>query len=713
MHTDLKTIGVCHSLVGVILVFLCSAGLIHATEWAESPARTKAQTEKTQVGMITLHENAIALQEALERVEQGRRIREIGAVSTRNTDQSVTANSAAPHPTDPDPQPTIAPLATRENPPESDPVMVADEVASTQEAAPVGVPVGAKSQQEPPRPQDTLSGSTLGVFAIPTEDPLAGVPGADSPFLVGLAAMTRRSLDTPSPASFDAVAQEPEEIFEIPDSAIGEYEPLDQGDLTVIARLPPVDPVRTPAAEKSEGKRTHYQTLSLKTAHDALSDRNLVAEKTSLTIEDCRRLAQKRNLAVHQANLEALTQKAIVGSRKAQMLPHIVASGELSKRDDFAFAFSEILGREGEGPAVGGNGVNQFSRSRDLGTLRLVLETRWSPTDALLAHYVTESARNDEARNQLIRIRLTQKLLSVVDSSFCRVLCLEKIEPMLVDLVTSRERLNELGTKLFEENLVQIEDFYRITKKFSQARSLANSLRNERELQHQYLASTMNVDPELFSSGKHTLSGDLRVPEAKGIVSDIELEAFRKRPEAFQAGLSHINSQNDLKRTMIRYIPRFTAFGKYTRDIDKHLLHNDWKEYGVNVYFDVVDVLANNSERKAAKHKEEKTRVEIGAIAMGITSQVREARIKLDASVQELEAASSLLDAARRVHDTIKKRVQLGAQDKLSLLESDGDVLLEEISRLRSLGEANARQADLDGAIGRTYEEPFPKVSSR
>jgi len=131
------------------------------------------------------------------------------------------------------------------------------------------------------------------------------------------------------------------------------------------------------------------------------------------------------------------------------------------------------------------------------------------------------------------------------------------------------------------------------------------------------------------------------------------------------------------------------------------------------VYFDVVDVLANNSERKAAKHKEEKTRVEIGAIAMGITSQVREARIKLDASVQELEAASSLLDAARRVHDTIKKRVQLGAQDKLSLLESDGDVLLEEISRLRSLGEANARQADLDGAIGRTYEEPFPKVSSR
>lgn len=70
--------------------------------------------------------------------------------------------------------------------------------------------------------------------------------------------------------------------------------------------------------------------------------------------------------------------------------------------------------------------------------------------------------------------------------------------------------------------------------------------------------------------------------------------------------------------------------------------------------------------------------------------------------------SDKLVQSATSLRDTLKKRVELGAQNQLSLLEADGDVLQEQISHQRALGEAHARLADLRAATGLNYNEPLP-----
>ena len=63
-------------------------------------------------------------------------------------------------------------------------------------------------------------------------------------------------------------------------------------------------------------------------------------------------------------------------------------------------------------------------------TSRSVLEGRWGPTDAVLAFYMTKNSRNDAKKAHYLRERTGQKLIGAVDSSFYRLLSLQKTVPM-------------------------------------------------------------------------------------------------------------------------------------------------------------------------------------------------------------------------------------------------------------------------------------------
>jgi len=148
--------------------------------------------------------------------------------------------------------------------------------------------------------------------------------------------------------------------------------------------------------------------------------------KKVLTREDCRGLALSNSLEIEQARIEEISQQAVEYSNRTKLLPHLLLSGELGERDNEPFSYSEILGQEGAAPEPGsrGTGVNQFATGRERTTWRYVLESRWSPTDAALAYYLSKSSYNDKQKQHYLRVRIAQKLIGIVDSSFVRLLAL-------------------------------------------------------------------------------------------------------------------------------------------------------------------------------------------------------------------------------------------------------------------------------------------------
>ena len=355
-----------------------------------------------------------------------------------------------------------------------------------------------------------------------------------------------------------------------------------------------------------------------------------VTGKRALTLEDCKGLALSNNLDLQAARLEELTQRAVRYSNQTRLLPHFIWSGDLSQRDNQRFSYSDVLGSEGLPPRTtpGSNGVTSFSVGHERSTWYYVLETRWSPTDAALAYYVTKSSANDNVKAHYQKLRAAQKLVEVVEGAYYRLLAYQQTLPLAENLVSLRKDIQFKMGQLLQDRLIKVEDFQRAEQRAARARRILSRVRHDIEAERNTLASAMALSPDYCVDGGFQVIGLLSRPTFSGEMCEMEMTAVRRRPEAYQAGLIHLNSVNDLRRTIVKYLPRVTGFWRFARDKDKFLYNKDWKEVGISVYFDLVEWLANIDESRASEIKAEKTQKEIGAVALGITSQVRVAALK-------------------------------------------------------------------------------------
>ena len=181
------------------------------------------------------------------------------------------------------------------------------------------------------------------------------------------------------------------------------------------------------------------------------------------------------------------------------------------------------------------------------------------------------------------------------------------------------------------------------------------------------------------------------------------------RPEAYVAGLTHLNSVNDVRRTIIKSFPKVTGFWRYTRDKDKHLYERDWKDVGMLVYFDIMEWSADLLEYKASRGMADKTYHEVGAVALGITSEVRAAALKYQDAVARLTTASKTHAASKEVLQMLNRRAAMDAQEKLALLETQAETLNDQITTVRAGGDGQAALAELRSSMGVNYVEPLAK----
>lgn len=481
------------------------------------------------------------------------------------------------------------------------------------------------------------------------------------------------------------------------------------GDMAVAIKSAMIDPFKG-----VDHDRFTRSSAAMTVVNHRVKPATAAAGKRSLTLEDCRSTALANNLELQVARVDELTKAAIEYSNKTRMLPHFLFSGDLSQRDNPPYSFSDVLGREGmtPEPASGGTGVTNYSVSHERSTWRYVLETRWSPTDAALAYYVSKSSINDRLKAHYHKVRVAQKLVAVVDSSFMRLLSIQHALALAEALVASRASVADKMKRAYERNLVGMSEFNRARQDEIRARRLLGRARTEHEKQRNILASAMGLSPEYCVDGGFLVVGELSAPRFDAPLCDIEMRAVQNRPEAFEAGLNHLTSLNDLKRTMVKYLPKVSGFWRYTRDKDRFLYNKDWKEVGCAIYFDLVDWLANVKESQAARSNAVKTEREIGTVALGITSQARLAALQYFDALDEFKSTEEALASTREVVRVATHRAAKDDLERLALEESKADLYQDQFARVRALGEVNALLAELHGAMGTNYSEPPPRYAA-
>ena len=127
------------------------------------------------------------------------------------------------------------------------------------------------------------------------------------------------------------------------------------------------------------------------------------------------------------------------------------------------------------------------------------------------------------------------------------------------------------------------------------------------------------------------------------------------------------------------------------------------------VYFDIMEWSADLLEYKASTGMADKTYHEVGAVALGITSEVRAAALKYQDAVARLNTASKTHAASKEVLEMLNRRAAMDAQEKLALLETQAETLNDQITTVRAGGDGQAALAELRSSMGVNYGEPLAK----
>lgn len=438
-----------------------------------------------------------------------------------------------------------------------------------------------------------------------------------------------------------------------------------------------------------------------------------VAGKKSLTLDDCKKIALTQNLELQLARVEEITRAAIRDSNQKKMLPHLIFSGDLGERDNLGFSYSDVIGQEGLSPraaeAAGSTGVTNFSVGHERSTWRYDLELRWSPTDTALAYFLSRSSRNDRLSAHYQRVRVAQKLVGAVEAAYYRLLTLQNLMPKGRWLKALRNRVLQETEHLFERKMKSVDEYQQVKESFLRSAQTLLTIQDNCERQRNALATAMRLSPEYRGTSGFSVAGAISAPSFRGSIAHMEITAVENRPEAVEAGLNYLNSVNDIHRTIVKFFPRISGYWKYTRDKDKFLYNKDWKEVGIRTHFDITEWLTNWDESRAARSNSVKADKEVGAVALGITSQVRQAALRYFRALRELANAEESLKISRRALETAKVRARSDDISKIQLLEVEASAMQEEIDRTLALGEANATLAELRAEMGVNYREPHPR----
>ena len=239
--------------------------------------------------------------------------------------------------------------------------------------------------------------------------------------------------------------------------------------------------------------------------------------KPVYTLDQCRNMAIANNPELQVKVWKELVERAVSAGAKVSLLPSATFSGQVSNTGNHAYGNQDD--------------AQEWFFGLEDADWAYFFEMRWSPTDALLNYYLTKNACNDAQKARLQRIRMTQKLLGLVESTYFRLLSCQGSMDLAQQLTKTRRSVARQTKRLVDERLAFLEDYHEAEKKAENAQLVYNRIRAGVQQHKVVLATLMGMSLPNCLDGAFQVAGPLDPPTFSGNPCLLETQALQWRPE--------------------------------------------------------------------------------------------------------------------------------------------------------------------------------------
>lgn len=406
-----------------------------------------------------------------------------------------------------------------------------------------------------------------------------------------------------------------------------------------------------------------------------------------ITLEEAMARALKYNLDRRARMIEEVIALRQLETSNLDMLPRLVAQAGYDWRDSDRVT----INRDSATPST----VSQ-DRARSLGGL----EFTWSLLDLSMGYH----ASRQQADRALVagerRRKAMHQLLQDVRTAFFRAMAAQKLR----DEVTRTVRLAEdaLRDARSAEGL-------RVRSPLDALRYQRQLLENLRLLEAigQELSSAQTELAQLINAplGQNLVLSEEGLQDVGRLLLDLPLARMEDAVLAFNPDLreAHYNSRiarEEVRRTLSRLFPNVSVNLGGSYDSDSYLLHRQWQEAGVQISFNLLNLLAGPAQVRLAEAGVALADQRRMGMQLAALTQMHLARLALQNTRDQYFRADAIWEVDRRIADMMRAREIAQTQSKLDVVSNATTATLSLLRRYQALGQMQVAENRLTATLG-------------
>ncbi|WMD18984.1 TolC family protein [Achromobacter seleniivolatilans] len=417
-----------------------------------------------------------------------------------------------------------------------------------------------------------------------------------------------------------------------------------------------------------------------------------------ITLDEAIARAVKYNLQQRLALMERALEDDLVDVQKQGMLPKLTARAGMRARNNDYGSSSESLA----------TGVQSLvpSTSQERDTHTADLQMTWNVLDFGLSYFGAKAQGNKALAAEERRRRVVADIIRQTRTAYWNAVTAERLKDRVTSTLAEARQTLEYARQTEQKRLVAPILALRYQRDLLNMVRQTEALDNELAQAKARLATLMNLplttDFTLAAPDASTLTS----PNLAYELADLEALAMVRRPELREESYLARNAVLETRMSLLRLFPNASLFGGLSYDSNKYLANNNWADAGVQVSWNLLNVLSWPAISRAGESREQVAELRRQALRMTVLSQVHIAWLER----QRAEIAFRRANELSRLQDAIQVQTENAAR---SSAETHLEVVRAKVETLLATRARDLSYAELVNAQNTIYQaagiDPLPE----
>src|SRR5581483_2010790 len=191
-----------------------------------------------------------------------------------------------------------------------------------------------------------------------------------------------------------------------------------------------------------------------------------------------------------------------------------------------------------------------------------------------------------------------------------------------------------------------------------------------------------------------------QVPTFDMPMDRMEETALERRPELVEASYNERISVNETHKAIAKLLPGIELQLGSHYDSNSFLMFHSWRAAGVNVSWNLLNLLNEKNIRGAADAQHEVAHAQQLALSMAVLTQVHVARAELSAKQRQFDLFKQLDDVDAQILQHTHNATVATAQGKLEEIRAATSAMMSELRLYQSYGELESAYGQLLATLG-------------